>query len=53
MVAGFTENDTFSNQIREGILTREEYFKRLNRKIILDGILSNGINTISLDWELN
>lgn len=32
-VAGFTENDTFrSNQIREGMITREEALQKLNRE---------------------
>ncbi len=32
-VAGFTENDTFrSNQIREGVITREEALKRIERE---------------------
>jgi glucosamine--fructose-6-phosphate aminotransferase (isomerizing) len=53
MVAGFTENDTFrSNQIREGILSREDALNKVNEenKPRLGGIQWY-CNTIGVDWK--
>ena len=45
-VAGFTEFDTFrSNQIREGVITREEAIKRVERE--------NQANSGGIEWYFN
>ena len=46
MVAGFTENDTFrSNQIRQGLLTREEALEKITEE--------NNPRWDSIQWYLN
>ncbi len=53
MVAGFSENDTFrSNQIREGLISREEGLKRTNNENLprFDSIQWY-CNTIGIDWK--
>ena len=53
VVAGFTENDTFrSNQIREGLITREEALKKIEieNQPRWDSIQWY-CNTIVLDWK--
>ena len=46
MVAGFTENDTFrSNQIRQGLLTREEAMEKITEE--------NNPRWDSIQWYLN
>jgi glutamine---fructose-6-phosphate transaminase (isomerizing) len=53
MVAGFTENDTFrSNQIREGMMTREEALVKVNEENQPRwASLQWYCSTIGLDWE--
>lgn len=53
MVAGFTENDTFrSNQVREGMITREQALERANidNRPRWDSIQWY-CNVIGIDWE--
>jgi asparagine synthetase B (glutamine-hydrolysing) len=53
VVAGFSENDTFrSNQIREGLITREEALRKTNaeNQPRWDSIQWY-CNTIGIDWE--
>jgi len=54
MVAGFTENDTFrSNQIREGILTREEAVNKIKEENQPRwGSIQWYCSTIDIDWRL-
>lgn len=52
MIAGFTENDTFrSNQVREGMLTREQALERIamENRIRWDSIQWY-CNVIGIDW---
>jgi glutamine---fructose-6-phosphate transaminase (isomerizing) len=53
MVAGFTENDTFrSNQLREGMLAREEALRLAQRDNIARwGSIQWYCNVIGIDWE--
>ena len=50
-IAGFTEHDTFrSNQIREGMITREQAMQLVSMKTGHDMPISNGI-WIRLIWN--
>ena len=53
VVAGFTENDTFrSNQIREGMITREEALAKANiENQPRWGSIQWYCSTIGMDWE--
>ncbi|GIV33600.1 MAG: hypothetical protein KatS3mg031_1135 [Chitinophagales bacterium] len=53
MVAGFTENDTFrSNQIREGMITRQEALRRsIQENMPRWDSIQWYCNTIDIDWK--